>query len=118
MKMITASELQKHLKTYLREAQSQEIVVTLEDGTLVGLSGLEPEDLADAEFENDPRFAQLIAERRNRYQQAGGISFDQVQQALIVELTQDLDHPDPAIRQEATDLLAALGKSQAARSSE
>jgi hypothetical protein len=55
---------------------------------------------------------------RNIYQQAGGIPFDQVQQALIDELTQDLNHPDPAIRQEAADLLATLGKAQAARADE
>jgi hypothetical protein len=110
MKMITANELQKHLKKYLREAQSEEIVVTLDDGTLVGLSSLDVDDLADAEIERDPRFAQLIAERRSRYQQTGGVSLDQVRQGLIHELTEDLSHPDPTVRQEATDLLATLGK--------
>ena len=110
MKMITANELQKHLKTYLREAQSEEIVVTLDDGTLVGLSGLDAEDLADAEIERDPRFAQLIAERRSRYQQTGGVSLYHVRQGLIDELTKDLTDPDSAVRQEATALLATLGK--------
>jgi len=108
MKMITAHELQKHLKTYLREAQSEEIVITLDDGTLVGLSRFDADDLADAEIERDPRFAQLIAERRSRYQQTGGVSLDQVRQGLIDELTADLNHPDPSVRQEATDLLATL----------
>jgi hypothetical protein len=114
MKMITANELQKHLKMYLREAQSEEIVVTLDDGTLVGLSSLDADDLADADIERDPRFAQLIAERRSQYQRAGGIPFDKVRQDLIDELTENLSHPDSAVRQEAADLLVAL---KAARSS-
>ena len=108
MKMITANELQKHLKTYLREAPSEEIVVTLDDGTLVELSGLDADDLADAEIERDPRFAQLITERRGQYQQAGGIPLGQVRQSLIAELTEDLTHADAAVRQEAAELLAAL----------
>ena len=110
MKVITAQELQKHLKAYLREAQSEEIVVTLDDGTLVGLSGLDADDLADAEIERDPRFAQLIAERRSRYQQTGGVSLYSVRQNLIDELTADLSNPDPSVQQEATDLLDTLRK--------
>ena len=110
MKIITANELQKHLKIYLREAQTEEIVITLDDGTIVGLSSLDADDLADAEIERDPRFAQLIAERRSRYQQIGGVSLYQVRQSLIDELTEDLDHADPSVRQEAADLLETLGK--------
>jgi hypothetical protein len=111
MKMITAHELQKHLNRYLQEAQSEEIVITLDDGTLVGLSSLDADDLADAEIERDPRFAQLIAERRSRYQQIGGVSLYHVRQGLIDELTEDLNHSDPSVRQEAADLLETLGKS-------
>jgi hypothetical protein len=110
MKIITAQELQTHLKAYLHEAQSEQIVVTLEDGTLVGLSGLDEDDLADAEIEGDPRFAQLIAERRSRYQQIGGVSLYHVRQGLIDELTQDLNDSDPSVRQEAADLLGTLEK--------
>ena len=110
MKIITANELQKHLKTYLREAQTEEIVITLDDGTLVGLSRLDADDLADAEIERDPRFDQLIAERRGQYQQAGGIPLGQVRQSLIAELTEDLIDPDSTVRQEAAELLDALRK--------
>lgn len=108
MKMITASEFQKHLKTYLREAQSEEIVVALDDGTLVGLSGLDQDDLNDAEIERDPRFVQLIEERRDHYEQAGGVPLSQVRQGLIAELTEDLNHADAAVRHEVAELLAAL----------
>jgi len=108
MKIITANELQKHLKTYLREAQTEEIVITLDDGTLVGLSSFDPDDLVDAEIERDPRFAQLIAERRGHYQQAGGVPLGQVRNGLMAELTEDLNHSDSAVRQEAAELLAAL----------
>lgn len=110
MKMITVNELQKHLKTYLREAQTEEIIITLEDGTLVGLSSVDQDDIADAEVEGDPRFAQLIAERRSRYQQTGGVSLYHVRQGLVDELTEDLNDPDPRVRQEATDLLDTLRK--------
>jgi hypothetical protein len=110
MKMITAQELQQHLNRYLREAQSEEIVITLDDGTLVALSSLDADDLADAEIERDPRFAQLITERRSRYQQIGGVSLYHVRQDLIDELTQDLTNSDPSVRQEAADLLGTLRK--------
>lgn len=110
MKVITAQELREHLNTYLREAQSEEIVITLDDGTLVALSGLDADDLADAEIERDPRFAQLVAERRSHYQQIGGASLYHVRQGLIDELTADLADPDPSVRQEAAELLGSLGK--------
>jgi hypothetical protein len=108
MKIITADEFQKHLKKYLREAQSEEIVITLDDGTLVELSSFDQDDLVDAEIERDPRFAQLITARRGHYQQAGGVPLSQVRQGLIAELTEDLNHADAAVRQEAAKLLAAL----------
>ena len=63
---------------------------------------------ADVEIERDPRFAQLIAERRGQYQQAGGIPLGQVRQSLIAELTEDLTDPDSTVRQETAELLAAL----------
>src|SRR4051812_24301906 len=98
MKTFTVNELQQHLKTYLREAQTEEIVVMLDDGTLVGLSSFNQADLGDAEIEHDPRFAQLIAERRGVYQQAGGIPLSQVRQSLIAELTADLQNADASVR--------------------
>lgn len=118
MKTITADELQQHLDRYLTQAQEEEIVVALADGALVRLSGVDAEDLADEVFEDDPRFAQLIESRRERYKQTGGIPLNEVKQALIDELTGDLDHADPHTRDEAAELLAALGKSSTAPSSD
>jgi len=108
MKMITAAELQQHLDGYLTQAQQEEIIVTLTDGALVRLSGIDLEDLADEAIENDPRFAQLIEARREHYSQIGGAPLADVKQTLIDELTDDLSHADPHTRQEAAELLAAL----------
>jgi hypothetical protein len=110
MKMITVTELQKHLKRYLREAQTEEIVITLDDGTLVELSSFDEADLLDAEIEQDPRFTQIIAERRGHYQQSGGVPLSQVRQSLVAELTEDLNHSDAVVRQEAAELLDTLRK--------
>jgi hypothetical protein len=118
MKMITAAELQQHLDRYLTQAQQEEIVVTLTDGALVRLSGIELEDVADQAIEDDPRFAQLIEARREHYRQRGGVPLADVKQALIDELTDDLSHADPHTRLEAANLLAALGRSAVAPSND
>jgi hypothetical protein len=112
MKIITTNEFQQHLKAYLREAQTEEIIITLDDGTLLELSSFDQDDLADAEIERDPRFTQLLAERRGHYEEQGGTPLSQVRQNLITELTADLDNADSAVRQEAADLLASLNVSR------
>ncbi len=71
--------------------------ITLDNGSLIQLAAIEPEDLADELLENDPRFEQLIAARRERYHKVGGVSFATVRQTLIEELSQDLTHPDPEV---------------------
>lgn len=110
MKTITASELYQHLDEYLLEAQVEEIVIRLDNGEMLRLSAIDPEDLVDELLEKDPRFEQLIAERREHYKQTGGIPFTSVRQALIEELTQDLNHTDPQVRREAAQYLAELGE--------
>ena len=111
MKTITANELHQCLDEYLTQAQMEEIVIRLENGELLRLSAIAPEDLADDVLESNPRFEQLIAERREHYRQTGGIPFTTVRQALIDELVQDLNHPNPQVRQEAAQYLAELGQS-------
>jgi antitoxin (DNA-binding transcriptional repressor) of toxin-antitoxin stability system len=110
MNTITTTELRQHLSQYLVQAQAEEVVVTLDGGRLVRLSGMSPEDLADAVIERDARFGQLIAERRAEYRRSGGISLATVRQTLINELIADLDHPDWHVRQEAGQHLLALGE--------
>lgn len=111
MKTITATELHQHLDKYLSQAQVEEIVIRLENGVLVRLSPIDPEDLVDEIVENDPRFEQIIAARRKNYAQTGGVSYITIRQTLIEELTQDLNHPDPKIREEAVQYLTLLGES-------
>lgn len=110
MKTITSLEFQTHMDKYLTQAQQEEIIITLENGELLQLSPVDAEDLADATLENDPRFIDLIQERRQNYKQRGGIPFAQVQQELIDELIQDLNHPDPQVRYEAVRHLVTLGE--------
>ncbi|PKO21490.1 MAG: hypothetical protein CVU38_14420 [Chloroflexi bacterium HGW-Chloroflexi-1] len=65
---------------------------------------------SDHLIESDPRFGQLIAERRASYQRSGGISLATVRQTLINDLIADLDHTDLPVRQEASQQLVVLGE--------
>ncbi|GAB4422416.1 MAG: hypothetical protein Fur0044_20340 [Anaerolineae bacterium] len=108
MKTVTVNELHQRLDEYLVQAQVEEIVIRLNNGELLRLSAISPEDLADEALESDPRFEQLITERRERYKQSGGVPFTTVRQVLIDELIQNLNHTDPQVRQEAAKYLAEL----------
>ena len=110
MNAISVTELCQHLSQYLTRAQTEEVVVALDTGELVRLSGMTPEDLADEAIEGDERFHQLIAERRTSYQRTGGVPFAVVQQTLVNELISDLDQSDPHVREEAARHLIALGE--------
>lgn len=110
MKTVTVNELHQRLDEYLVQAQVEEIVIRLNDGELLRLSAISPEDLADEALESDPRFEQLISERREYYKQTGGVPFTTVRQGLIDELVQDLHHTDPQVRHEAAKYLAELGQ--------
>ncbi len=65
MKRITAAEFKEHLDNYLVQAQSEEVVVALENGNLVKVGEAGPEAPSDEAIDGDTRFARLIAARRN-----------------------------------------------------
>lgn len=108
MKTITASDFNLRVKDYLQLAQSEEIVIRLDSGNLLWLSHVKQEDLADEIMERDPRFYEVLAKREVHYQTQGGIQFDAVRDALIVELNEELHDANPRIREEAAQYLVAL----------
>lgn len=111
MKTISADELRLDLDKYLIEAQNEEILITLDSGQRVWLTRVDIADILDEDLENDPRFSQIIEERRANYQKNGGLSLPEVEQELITELIEDLNHSDRQIRLEAIQHLVTLGKS-------
>src|SRR3972149_2978900 len=86
MKTITVAELNSRLSDYLKLARAEEIVIQLDDGQLLRLALLDPEDLLDEALESDPRFMQLIESRRQSYRQRGGVSLDVVRERVLSEL--------------------------------
>lgn len=110
METITVNDLRLHLDDYLDQAQKETLLITLEDGRVVHLLCLNPEEADDETLENNPDFSQLIAHRRVNYQKQGGIPIGTVRQNLIKELIQDLNDPDPQIRYEAVQHLVILGE--------
>lgn len=86
MKTITAAELNTHLGDYLKLARAEEIVIKLDDGKLLRLAAMDPEDLLDEAFENDPRFMQLIESRRRNYRQHGGVPLEVVRESMLSEI--------------------------------
>ena len=86
MKTITVAELNTHLGDYLKLARAEEIVIKLDDGKLLRLGSVDPEDLLDEALESDPRFMQIIEARRQSYQQHGGIPLEAVRESVLSEL--------------------------------
>jgi len=73
MKKIALSEIKDDLPKYLRLAEDEEVVITLEGkaaGVLIGFRT--EEDWLDWELENDPRFLQRIEASRRSLQEQGG----------------------------------------------
>ena len=114
MMTITVSELQRGLQHYLSQAQTEPIVIRLDNGKQLRLDNLDSDDAADEALESDPRFDRLMAERRRQYQQVGGVPLSMVRQTLIDELIQDLNADDPQVRHEAAEQLVELLGARAA----
>jgi hypothetical protein len=103
MKTITTTEFNRHLSDYLDLASKEAVFITLDDGRLLRLSGVNQDDLEDELLEADPRFATLIEARRADYARYGGLSLTQLKEQLSTSrLHEDLpDYQVPA-RDEAT----------------
>jgi prevent-host-death family protein len=64
LKLVGVREVQEHLSELLQKSQTEKIVVLRHGRPVAVLSGIEGRDLEEILFEQDPRFAELIASRR------------------------------------------------------
>ena len=80
VKEIPLSEIKDDLSRYLREAETQEIVIT-RHGKPVGVSiGFESEqDWFDYRLEHDPRFLRRVEQARNSLRAGRGVRLEDVE---------------------------------------
>jgi prevent-host-death family protein len=79
MKAVPLSEIKDDLSRFLREAETQEIVITRHGkpaGVLIGFES--EEDWFDYRLENDPRFLQRIEQARKSLREGRGIKLENI----------------------------------------
>ena len=77
IKEVPLSEIKDDLSRFLREAESQEIVITRHGKPAGVLIGFESEDdWFDYRLENDPRFLRRIEQARDSLRAGRGVSLD------------------------------------------
>jgi prevent-host-death family protein len=80
VKEVPLSEIKDDLSRYLREAETQEIVITRHGKPAGVLIGFETEeDWFEYRLENDPRFLARIEQARNSLRAGRGISLEDVE---------------------------------------
>jgi len=80
MKEVPLSEIKDDLSRFLREAESQEIVITRHGKPAGVLIGFESEDdWFDYRLENDPRFLRRIEQARQSLRTGRGVDIDDLQ---------------------------------------
>ena len=80
VKEIPLSEIKDDLSRYLREAETQEIVITRNGkpaGVLIGFKS--EEDWFDYRLEHDPRFLRRVEEARNSLRAGRGVRLEDVE---------------------------------------
>ena len=80
VKEVPLSEIKDDLSRYLREAETQEIIIMRHGkpaGVLIGFES--EEDWFDYRLEHDPRFLQRIEQARNGLRAGGGIRLEDVE---------------------------------------
>ena len=80
MKLVPLSEIKDDLSRFLREAESQEIVITRHGkpaGVLIGFES--EEDWFEYRLEHDPRFLRRIERARNSLREGRGIRLDDIE---------------------------------------
>ena len=80
VKEVPLSEVKDDLFRYLREAETQEIVITRHGkpaGILIGFES--EEDWFEYRLENDPRFLQRIERARNSLQAGRGVRLEDIE---------------------------------------
>ena len=80
MKEVPLSEIKDDLSRFLREAETQEIVITRHGRPAGVLIGFESEDdWFDYRLENDPRFLRRIDQARKSLQAGRGVKIEDVE---------------------------------------
>ena len=80
VKEVPLSEIKDDLSRFLREAETQEIVITRHGKPAGVLIGFEFEDdWFDYRLENDPRFLRRIEQARNSLRAGRGVSLDDLE---------------------------------------
>jgi prevent-host-death family protein len=77
VKQVPLSEIKDDLSRYLREAETQEIVITRHGkpaGILIGFGS--EEDWFDYQLENDPRFRRRIDQARDSLRAGRGVRLE------------------------------------------
>lgn len=77
VKEVPLSEIKDDLSRYLREAETQEIVITRHGkpaGVLIGFES--EEDWFEYRLENDPRFLRRVEQARNSLQAGRGVRLE------------------------------------------
>ena len=80
VKEVPLSEVKDDLSRYLREAETQEIIITRHGkpaGILIGFES--EEDWFEYRLENDPRFLRRIEQARNSLQAGRGVRLEDVE---------------------------------------
>lgn len=80
VKEVPLSEIKDDLSRYLREAETQEIVITRHGkpaGVLIGFES--EEDWFDYRLEHDPRFLRRIEQARNSLRAGSGVKLEDVE---------------------------------------
>ena len=81
MKEVSLSEIKDDLSRYLREAETQEIVITRHGKPASVLIGFESEDdWFEHRLEHDPRFLRRIEEARSSLSAELGIRLEDIEQ--------------------------------------
>jgi prevent-host-death family protein len=81
MKEVPLSEVKDDLSRYLREAETQEIIITRHGrpaGILIGFES--EEDWFEYRLENDPRFLRRIEQARGSLQAGRGVRLEDVKE--------------------------------------
>lgn len=80
VKEVPLSEMKDDLSRYLREAESQEIIITRHGkpaGVLIGFKS--EDDWFEYRLENDPRFLRRIEQARNSLHTGRGVKLEDVE---------------------------------------
>ena len=82
MKTATVRELKSRLSQYLKEAETEDIIVTSHGKPRAVLHGLTGEELEDYIISTSPAIRKKVEESYREYLEKGGVSLDSVIEAL------------------------------------